>query len=249
MTDAAQTQPIPEIRFITIFGMPCAGKDTAGFFIRSVVPDSEVLSTGNEIRDAKKFHDHPLHDALEAHQQTASKGQLLPTEAIVNLENPGESVFPFIMERALSAGATTLISTGFPRNLEQTQVMARYFEERFPDTRMHIDYVFLDVDPKLLEGRMLDRTEERKARGEEPRDDDNVETLPERLRTYEAHTLPIVAAYGENVIRINANGPKKEVNQAVLEALDARHPLGIPRPQVEGAIRPIHPHHPGGERG
>ncbi len=239
MSDIATPQP--KHRIITISGMPCAGKDTAGEFLQKLIPDSAVISTGDGIRSAQSPY-HPLHEVLESYQSLLDQGKLFPSEAVINLNNPMQSVFPFMVEQALEKGATTIISTGFPRNFDQAEEMLKYFDMRFPGEALQMDYVFLDVDPERIEERMIKRTAERLANNLEPRSDDNLETLPKRLRTYDEQTAPIIASFGENVIRIDGNGPKAEVNQAVLEALEARAPLGIPRLSGEST------HRPGGER-
>jgi len=214
-------------RLIPIAGMPCAGKDTTGEFLQGLVPNSRVLSSGDTIREAQNPA-HPLHDELKGYQSRMVKGTLFPDVAILNLEDPLNSVFPFMVENALKDGVTTLISTGVPRTYDQLVDMYRYFEARLPGEKIHMDFVFLDVDPVLLEERMHKRTAQRIAEGKKPREEDNVVTLPERIKTYNELTLPMIKASGENVIRINANGPIAEVNQVVLEALEARSPLGIP---------------------
>jgi adenylate kinase len=238
MTDFAK----PTRRIITISGMPCAGKDTAGDFLQSLIPRSVVISTGDGIRQAQDPR-HPLHEKLQSYQKLLDQGQLFPSEAVINLEDPLNSVFPFMVEQALSDGATTIISTGFPRNYEQAMEMLKYFDMRLPEQKLQMDYVFLDVLPENIEARMIKRTAQRLAKGLPPRSDDNLETLPKRLRTYEEQTVPIILGFGENVIRIDANRPEEIVNQDVLEALESRYPLGIPRISGEST------HRPGGERG
>ena len=78
--------------------------------------------------------------------------------------------------------------------------------------------VALEADPKALVERMLRRA------GIEGREDDNEESIRNRIAVYHAETKDLLDVYGSRglLVAVDAIGSVGEVRQRLLDALDAR---------------------------
>ncbi|MGZ9097604.1 MAG: adenylate kinase [Micavibrio sp.] len=85
-----------------------------------------------------------------------------------------------------------VIFDGFPRTVAQAEALDRVLREK---GRAPCIVIELKVDEKVLVSRLNNRIAEMKARGEQPRSDDNEETLRKRLQVYRDQTAPIIPHY------------------------------------------------------
>ena len=81
---------------------------------------------------------------------------------------------------------------GFPRTIVQAEMLDAMLGEK----KRALDVVIeLRVDEEALLERLRNRIAETKARGEEPRKDDNEETFKYRLQVYKDQTAPLIPYY------------------------------------------------------
>jgi adenylate kinase family enzyme len=213
MTDIAPAKQ--KLTFVLFYGYPSVGKDTAGNALRDQIPGSVILSTGEGIREARKDPSHPLHANIEEVARTTPPEKNFPIQAIFDSQDPYESVMPYMILDALSQGATTLISTGFPRTMEQYKELQRYIADLNYDVDQK--HIYLKVDPETVFRRMEKRIAEAIARGEAPRKDDKPEILEGRIKTFGEDTMPIIRLLNDEGLlhTINAEGTIDEVNALV----------------------------------
>jgi adenylate kinase len=195
---------------LILLGAPGAGKGTQSEFIseRLNIPQ---ISTGDILR-ANVRDKTPLGQEAKGYMD---KGELVPDEAGGKMGS----------ERLRDADCTNgFILDGFPRNTRQ----ARSLEETLNGSGKNIDNVIgIEVDTEELVRRLGGRRSCRKCGAvchvifnppsEEgvcdkcggelyQRDDDREETIAERLRVYEAQTLPLVDFYNERGLYTGVDG-------------------------------------------
>ena len=146
-------------------------------------------------------------------------GQIVPVEITVNLIKNA-------IEKAGGASKKFLID-GFPRNEDNYQgwnkVMGSFCDVKF--------VLFLDCEEQA----MIDRINKRAAESAEVRNDDNIEVLKKRFKTFREQSMPIVEIYEKEgkVRRINSNQEADKVYVDVLAAfegyIDAKQPSESPR--------------------
>lgn len=191
---------------LILLGPPGAGKGTqAG---RLVEQHGIVqLSTGDMLRAAVAAGT-PV--GLKAKDIMAAGG-LVPDEVVIGI----------ISDRIdQDDAAQGFILDGFPRTVPQAEALDRLLKDKGFD----LDAV---VELKVNEGALLDRVETRvaemRARGEEPRADDNAEALAKRLSAYRAQTEPLVDYYSEKRKLLTVDGMMTidEVTREIGRVLDA----------------------------
>ncbi|OPF93805.1 Adenylate kinase [Rhodopseudomonas palustris] len=191
---------------LILLGPPGAGKGTqAG---RLVEQHGIVqLSTGDMLRAAVAAGT-PI--GLKAKDIMAAGG-LVPDEVVIGI----------ISDRIdQDDAAQGFILDGFPRTVPQAEALDRLLKDKGFD----LDAV---VELKVNEGALLDRVETRvaemRARGEEPRADDNAEALAKRLSAYRAQTEPLVDYYSEKRKLLTVDGMMTidEVTREIGRVLDA----------------------------
>ncbi|WP_442236647.1 adenylate kinase [Rhodopseudomonas pseudopalustris] len=174
---------------LILLGPPGAGKGTQAQ--RLVERYSIVqLSTGDMLRAAVAAET-PI--GLKAKDIMASGG-LVPDEVVVGI----------ISDRLEHEDAENgFILDGFPRTVPQAEAL----DELLSSKGIELDAV---VELKVNEGALLARVENRvaemRARGEEPRADDNAEALAKRLASYRAQTEPLVQYYSERRKLLTVDG-------------------------------------------
>lgn len=174
---------------LILLGPPGAGKGTQAQ--RLVERYSIVqLSTGDMLRAAVAAET-PI--GLKAKDIMASGG-LVPDEVVVGI----------ISDRLEHDDAENgFILDGFPRTVPQAEAL----DELLSSKGIELDAV---VELKVNEGALLARVENRvaemRARGEEPRADDNAEALAKRLASYRAQTEPLVQYYSERRKLLTVDG-------------------------------------------
>jgi adenylate kinase len=97
-----------------------------------------------------------------------------------------------------------LILDGFPRTVEQAQALEEFFEQTGKKISLFLD---IHVDEEELIDRLLKRGQI------QGRKDDNLETIKERLKVYNAKTQPISDFYKKknNYYRIEGSGTIEEI--------------------------------------
>ncbi|NEW85925.1 adenylate kinase [Rhodopseudomonas sp. WA056] len=191
---------------LILLGPPGAGKGTQA--ARLVERHGIVqLSTGDMLRAAVAAGT-PI--GLKAKDIMAAGG-LVPDEVVIGI----------ISDRIdQDDAAQGFILDGFPRTVPQAEALDRLLGDKGFD----LDAV---VELKVNEGALLDRVETRvaemRARGEEPRADDNAEALAKRLSAYRAQTEPLVDYYSEKRKLLTVDGMMTidEVTREIGRVLDA----------------------------
>ncbi|PYF01604.1 adenylate kinase [Rhodopseudomonas faecalis] len=191
---------------LILLGPPGAGKGTQAQ--RLVERYSIVqLSTGDMLRAAVAAE---TAIGLRAKDIMASGG-LVPDEVVVGI----------ISDRLeLDDAENGFILDGFPRTVPQAEAL----DELLSSKGIELDAV---VELKVNEGALLERVENRvaemRARGEEPRADDNAEALAKRLASYRAQTEPLVQYYSERRKLLTVDGMMtiEEVTKEIERLLNA----------------------------
>jgi adenylate kinase len=191
---------------LILLGPPGAGKGTQA--ARLVERHGIVqLSTGDMLRAAVAAGT-PV--GLKAKDIMAAGG-LVPDEVVIGI----------ISDRIdQDDAAQGFILDGFPRTVPQAEALDRLLKDKGFD----LDAV---VELKVNEGALLERVETRvaemRARGEEPRADDNAEALAKRLSAYRAQTEPLVDYYSEKRKLLTVDGMMTidEVTREIGRVLEA----------------------------
>lgn len=166
---------------ILIFlGPPGAGKGTQAAHIveRYKIPQ---LSTGDMLRAAVAAQT-PIGKKAK---EVMDAGNLVSDEIVAA-----------IVEERIEAEdcENGFLLDGFPR----TDVQAEMLDAMLQKKERAVDVVIeLKVDEAALLDRLKKRIAETKARGEEPRKDDNEETFKYRLQVYKDQTAPLIPFYAE----------------------------------------------------
>jgi adenylate kinase len=211
--------------YIILLGAPGAGKGTQAVMMAEKLKLVQVAS-GDLFRQA-------LASKTELGMKAKGymdKGQLVPNEITIQM------VLERLAQPDVKGGA---ILDGFPRNLEQARAL---------DTALAGQYKGIDkvVYIKVSEGELLKRLGGRwicrscqapyhevesppkvagkcdRCGGElYQRDDDNAETVKNRLKVYFAETSPLIDYYKEagKLLEINGEGSTTDINRRIVTAL------------------------------
>ena len=191
---------------ILIFlGPPGAGKGTqAARIIHSRgIPQ---LSTGDMLRAAVK----------------AETPVGLQAKAVMDAGNlVSDDIVAAIVEERIEEDdcANGFLLDGFPRTVIQAEMLDAMLQKK----ERAVDAVIeLRVDEAALIDRLRTRIEETKARGEEPRKDDNEETFKYRLQVYKDQTAPLIPYYeNQGKLRVvDGMGSVEAVSAAIDAVLD-----------------------------
>ncbi|MCU4801374.1 adenylate kinase [Halobacteria archaeon HArc-gm2] len=179
---------------ILILGPPGAGKGTQSSNIAEEY-DVEHVTTGDALRSNKEMDISDMDTEYDTPGEYMDAGDLVPDE-VVNA----------IVDEALSQ-ADGFVLDGYPRNLEQAEEL-----EGMTD----LDVVLsLDVDREVLVDRLTGRRvdpetgenyhvefnmpEDEEVRERlEQRDDDNEESVQNRLDVFEENTAPVIDHYADH---------------------------------------------------
>lgn len=183
---------------VLLIGPPGSGKGTQGALLAGRL-GIEHLATGDLLR-AEVESGTELGKTASA---IMKRGDLVPDDVIIEM----------VMPRVLAAAAADgYLLDGFPRSVDQA-VEARKLAEHMdaaPDA-----VIYLDVPRDELMRRILARA------GTEGRDDDNEETVANRLRVFDESTSPLVDYYRSRGLLhvIKADQAQDEVTAAIVEVL------------------------------
>jgi adenylate kinase len=109
---------------------------------------------------------------------------------------------------------------GFPRTIPQAEALDAMLAKRGKKIGKVIQ---LKVDDAVLLKRAEARANEAKAAGRSPRDDDNPETVRNRLAVYWKNTAPLLEYYGKQgkVVAVDGMAPIAEVTRSIASVIDA----------------------------
>tara|TARA_R110000782_G_scaffold135480_1_gene227872 strand:+ start:247 stop:891 length:645 start_codon:yes stop_codon:yes gene_type:complete len=212
---------------IVLLGAPGSGKGTQA---KKLMADKQIpqVSTGDMLRDAVASG---TRFGLQA-KAVMDAGDLVPDEVVLGI----------ISERLMKPDAENgFILDGFPRTTQQAVDLEELLDEMETplDTAVLMDVDF-DILLKRLTGRRTcsitgtllnihfssqDELDACTAAGGEliQREDDNEETISNRLNVYRENTEPLIDFYRKRgkLVTINAEGSIDEVYERLLEALAA----------------------------
>lgn len=178
---------------LVLLGPPGAGKGTQA----SLLSDSlkiPHISTG----DLFRANISQGTDLGKQAQEYMDAGKLVPTSVTANM----------VRDRLSQEDAQNgFLLDGFPRTIEQAELLGEMLEEKGQKLDAVINYV---VTEDVVVERML-------ARG---RNDDNEDTIRTRLSVYREETAPLIDHYNDILINIDAEGNVEDISTTTLDALD-----------------------------
>lgn len=189
---------------LIIFGPPGAGKGTQAKLLQEKHGWPQ-LSTGDMLRAAIAAKTE-LGKKVES---ILAKGDLVSDETVIGI----------IDERyAQPDCARGAIFDGFPRTILQAEALDDMLNRR----SRRIDLVLeLKVDDAILLKRAEHRAAEAKALGKAPRDDDNPDTVRNRLAVYWKSTAPLLVYYQNQnkIVTVDGMAPIADATKAIEAAV------------------------------
>ena len=209
---------------ILIMGAPGSGKGT----IAGMISDEyllEHISAGELIRQAIKNKN----SKITVYKESLNNGNLLPNNVVMNLiKDEFDKKGNFILD-------------GFPRNVEQAEMLEKFFEKHNIVLSAVIN---LDVDTEIAKKRISGRRECKKCDavyniyfspsekenicdkcGSElySREDDNQEAIEHRLNIYRKETASVEEFYRKKAmfVEIDGSGSPSETYSRVKNFLDS----------------------------
>jgi adenylate kinase len=181
---------------IALLGPPGSGKGTQAAHLQQEL-GFVALSTGDLLRAARRAGTNLGRRASEF----MDSGDLVPDELIVAM----------IREELAGLDDKPVLLDGFPRTVAQADALAGVLEDR---DRALTAVVLIDVPHDVVMERISKR--------HQGREDDNPETVRERLRVYHRETEPLIAYYEERGLlrRVDGAGGPDAVWVQVRAALD-----------------------------
>ncbi|WP_031550745.1 adenylate kinase [Parvularcula oceani] len=190
---------------VVFLGPPGAGKGTQAAYI-SAKRDIPQLSTGDMLRAAIAAGS----DVGRQAKAIIDRGDLVSDEIVAGI----------VSERIdMSDCESGFLLDGFPRTIEQAHMLDRILAGKGRDISCVLELV---VDEGALVDRLNSRISEAKARGDEVRSDDNVETFQKRLGVYQEQTAPLVPFYEAKGVlkKIDGMQPVEAVSADIDRILD-----------------------------
>lgn len=184
---------------IVLFGAPGAGKGTQSDLLVEKYHLNHI-STGDLLRK-------------EIAEQTELGKRIKGIMDAGNLVS--DDIVVEMMDKAISKDTQGILFDGFPRNVAQAETLDQLLAKH---NRKLTCMVSLDVPREELIRRMLERA---KVSG---RSDDNEETIKNRLKEYEAKTLPVAAYYDKKrqLVKVNGFGDIKKISEDVITEIEKR---------------------------
>ena len=174
---------------LIFLGPPGAGKGTQAQCLEQTF-GFKHLSTGDMLRASVKAKT----DIGLKIKDIMDRGDLVPDAIVVAI----------ILDRITQEDCINgFILDGFPRNLEQAQILDKVLEEK----NIVLDAVLeLRVDHSVLLDRIKARNVQAKNVGTLQREDDTEQILKNRLSVYEEHTLPVSRFYADKAMLYPIDG-------------------------------------------
>ncbi|MBF92057.1 MAG: adenylate kinase [Rickettsiales bacterium] len=172
---------------IVLLGPPGCGKGTQSKILVDNF-DFKQLSTGdllrNETEDDKSKYGKLILEIMR-------KGELVSDEIVIEL----------IVKKMEKLKQNNVVFDGFPRNISQAKVL----DDSLNKISLKLNSaILIDVNFDILEGRIRSRISESDSKNK--RQDDNVETLLNRIEVYKENTFPIVKYYEEKGLLSRVDG-------------------------------------------
>lgn len=193
------------VTVVFVLGGPGAGKGTQS---ENLVRDYGFnhLSAGDLLR-AEQVREGSEYGELIRHH--IREGTIVPMEVTVALLS--NAMASILEENSSKTTPARFLIDGFPRQIDQ----AHFFEETVCVSKL---VLFLVCPEEVMLGRLLKRGET------SGRDDDNIESIRKRFRTFEQTSMPVVREFEEKgkVISVQATGSKEEVYERIQSELKAK---------------------------
>lgn len=177
---------------LVLLGPPGAGKGTQAAILSEKLGVPHI-STGDLFR-ANIGENTDL--GREA-QEYMDAGKLVPTELTARMVKAR-------LEE--SDAAKGFLLDGFPRTVEQADILAGFLKEFGVELDAVVNY---QVSEDVVVERMLGRG----------RADDNEDTIRTRLEVYRKETQPLVDYYGDAILNVVAEGTVEEITERTLAGL------------------------------
>lgn len=193
-----QTEFLPPCQIVFVLGGPGAGKGTQCELVEKNFKGWTHLSAGDLLR-AERKQGGSLGEQINA---KIAAGQLVPASITVGCLEKG------MLQAYERDGCTKFLIDGFPRNQDNVTV----WEQQMP--RHHVECIlYFDCPEEVLVGRLLERGQT------SGRNDDNLDVIRKRFRTFQQESLPIVEFYEAQgkVKRIPSDQSVEQVYNAVQE--------------------------------
>lgn len=189
-----------QVSVVFVLGGPGAGKGTQ---CAKLVNDYHFvhLSAGDLLR-AERQREGSKYGELISHY--IKEGLIVPQEVTVALLKQA-------ITENFKKGNTKFLVDGFPRKMDQ----AVTFEQEIVPSKF---VLFFDCPEKIMLERLLERG---KTSG---RDDDNIESIKKRFRTFIETSMPVVEYFEKQskVVRVSCNHPVDEVYREVQAAVEQK---------------------------
>lgn len=189
-----------QVSVVFVLGGPGAGKGTQ---CAKLVNDYHFvhLSAGDLLR-AERQREGSKYGELISHY--IKEGLIVPQEVTVALLKQA-------ITENFKKGNTKFLVDGFPRKMDQ----AVTFEQEIVPSKF---VLFFDCPERVMLERLLERG---KTSG---RDDDNIESIKKRFRTFIETSMPVVEYFEKQskVVRVSCNHPVDEVYRDVQTAVEQK---------------------------
>ena len=165
---------------IALLGPPGSGKGTQAERLRDRLGFA-VLATGNLLREARAAGT----DLGRRAAEYMDRGDLVPDEVMIAM----------IRDAIAGLDGEPIVLDGFPRTVAQAEALADALAAR---EREMTAAILIDVPDDVVVERISGRRQNR--------EDDNPETVRDRLRVYHRQTEPLVSYYGERGLLRRVDG-------------------------------------------
>lgn len=187
---------------IVLLGPPGCGKGTQS---KLLVENNNFiqLSTGDLLREETSDINSSLGQKVKILME---KGELVPDNIVIDI----------IVSKVEEYKNRNLIFDGFPRNINQAEVLDNALKKK----SISLDNVILfEIEFDVLKERISKRIEE--SANKEQRKDDNIEVLLNRIEVFKSSTLPIVDYYKKKEILSKVDGMLEidKVNSEILKII------------------------------
>ncbi len=187
---------------IVLLGPPGCGKGTQS---KLLVENNNFiqLSTGDLLREETSDINSSLGQKVKILME---KGELVPDNVVIDI----------IVSKVEEYKNRNLIFDGFPRNINQAEVLDNALKKK----SISLDNVILfEIEFDVLKERISKRIEE--SANKEQRKDDNIEVLLNRIEVFKSSTLPIVDYYKKKEILSKVDGMLEidKVNSEILKII------------------------------
>ena len=165
---------------VVLLGPPGSGKGTQAERLQEELGFTS-LATGDLLREAREEDT----DLGRSASEYMDRGDLVPDELIVEV----------VRDAVAGLDGKPVLLDGFPRTVAQADALAGALEDR---DRELTAAILIDVADEVVVERISGR--------DDAREDDDPETVKERLRVYHRETEPLIAYYDERGLLRRVDG-------------------------------------------